>query len=213
MKTRTQLNRGKKREEKNIDEIYKIIDESFLCYISFIRDHYPVVLPKNYGRMGNQIILHGATNSPFTKQISEAKDICINITILDGLVLGKSAFNHSVNFRSVVIYGQANIISNEIQKLKALKAMTNHVVPNRWDKVRAPTIAELKSTMVLSVPLNEISAKVRNGPPTVMSSDENFPIWSGVLPLELKPNLPIADKYSMGVKPTEEVTKYSTSVR
>jgi hypothetical protein len=210
MKTkRTTISRGKNREVESIDEIYKILDEGLICHVSFIRDGYPVVLPVNYARQNDRILLHGGYESPFFQAMSKADDLCLNVTLLDGLVLTKSAYNHSVNYRSVVAYGKAQIVEDRAEKVDALKRIINQVVKNRWDSVRPPTEKELDLTMVLSIRIQECSAKSRTGSPGVASSDENYPVWSGVLPLSLKAGEPETDKFSQEILADAEIQNYN----
>lgn len=207
-KNRTELSRGKNREVKDVNEVYRILDEGLVCHLSFIRDGYPVVLPTNYARKQNQIILHGGNESPFYQAIAAADSICLCVTLLDGLVLAKSAYSHSVNYRSVVIFGKARIVEDPDEKVESLKYLVNHVLKNRWESVRPPSEKEVSATMVLSVPIAEYSAKSRAGDPMVMSSDINNPVWSGILPLALKAGAPVSDSLSMELIPDTEIQNY-----
>ena len=209
MKTnRTTISRGKNRAVDDRMEVYKILDEGLVCHISFVRDGYPVVLPSSYARHNDYIILHGGYESPFFQSLARADDLCLTVTLLDGLVLAKSAYSHSVNYRSAVIFGKASLIENPSEKLECLKILVNHVLANRWDTVRPPNEKELNSTMVLNIPILEYSAKMRTGDPTVITSDENFPVWSGVLPLSVKRGNPIADNFSGIISPDTEILNY-----
>ncbi|MDH4261433.1 MAG: pyridoxamine 5'-phosphate oxidase family protein [Spirochaetia bacterium] len=208
-KNKTHNSRSKKSEVKDLAEIYKILDEGLICHISFIRDGYPVVLPSNYSRYNDQIILHGGNASPFHQALAAADDICLSVALLDGLVLGKSAYNHSVNYRSVVIFGKARMLLDKNEKLEGLKSLINHVVKNRYDSVRQPTDKELDETMVLSIPIYEYSSKMRTGKPNVKPLDENFPVWSGVLPLALKSQSPVPDEFSKDKLPDVEIQNYN----
>jgi hypothetical protein len=206
---RTQLSRAKNRSVENKNDVYAIIDEGLICHVSVIRDNYPVVLPSNYGRYNDELILHGSYEGPFHRAIAAADSICVSIALLDGLVMGKSAYNHSVNYRSVVLYGKAREITDKSEKLKMLKAIIDHVIKNRWDSLRAPSDKELDATMVLSIPIKEYSAKTRMGGPTVALSDENIPVWSGVLPLSLDSGELQGDKHSLLLKPDNNLTEYN----
>jgi len=209
MQKRTNISRGKNRGVEDISEIYKILDEGLICHIAFIRNGYPVVLPTNYARHKNQIIVHGGNESPFYQALAAANDICLTVTLLDGLVLGKSAYNHSVNYRSVVIFGKAKQILDNNEKIENLKVLIDHVVKNRWESVRTPAEKELNATMVLSIPIQEYSAKMRTGKPNVIASDETYPVWSGVLPLETRPGIPEADEFSQNLTADYFIENYS----
>jgi len=206
---RTKINRGKNHSVDDKSSIYQIIDEGLICHIAFIRDGYPVVLPTNYARDNDNIIIHGSQKSPFYLAMKLAESICLSITLLDGLVLAKSAFNHSVNYRSVIIFGKAVEITDKPEKIYNLKKIIDHVIPNRWEGLRAPSERELDETMLLSIPIIEYSAKCRAGQPTVSTSDECMNIWSGVLPLSLKAGVPIGDTFSTNSLPAIELQQYN----
>ena len=207
-KNRAEISRGKNRSVEDLQEIYNILDEGLVCHVSFIRDGYPVVLPTNYARHEDQIILHGGHESPFHQAMAAVDNLCLTVTLLDGLVLAKSAYNHSVNYRSVVIFGKARQIVDKTEKLESLKILVNQVIKNRWDSVRPPSEKELDATMVLSIPIREYSAKRRTGDPSVASTDENWPVWSGILPLSLKADVPQSDHFSWQRIADTEIQNY-----
>lgn len=173
--------------------INKIIDEALYCHVSFIQDDQPFIIPTIHARIDDQLILHGAKASRLLKQISAGNEIAIAVTILDGLVLARSVFHHSMNYRSVIIFGKGVEITDDKQKMKALKAITDHILPGRWNDARKPNEKELKATSVISVKINEASAKIRTGPPKDEEEDYSLPVWAGVIPLTQKPSKPVDD--------------------
>jgi len=181
---KTALSRAKNRGSYDEKTIHAILDEAMICQAGFVRDGYPVVLPLAYGRENNRVYLHGAKDSPFMQQLGSGENICLSVFLLDGLVLAKSAFHHSVNFRSVVMFGKGVRVVDYQEKMHALKVITNHVIKNRWDKTRLPTQKEVDITAVISFEITEASAKTRSGPPVEKESDSDFPLWSGVINLE-----------------------------
>ncbi len=146
------------------ETIYKILDDSFVCHIGFVADGSPVVIPVVYGRKDDKIFFHGGKGSRLLKTVKKGEDICITVTLLDGFVLARSAFHHSVNYRSVVAFGKAVELTKPDEKIEALKSITNHLLPGRWEEVRFPNEKELNATTVLSFDLTEASAKIRSGP-------------------------------------------------
>jgi nitroimidazol reductase NimA-like FMN-containing flavoprotein (pyridoxamine 5'-phosphate oxidase superfamily) len=191
---RTTLKRLAKRGVYDRNSIYEILDEGFICHVGFaVEDGKPVVIPTGYARVENRLYIHGSQASRMLRTLSEGVDVCITVTLIDGLVLARSAFHHSVNYRSVVIFGRASLVDDPETKLAALFAFSEHVIPGRWDDVRAPTPEELKATSVLSLELHEASAKVRTGPPLDDEDDYSLPVWAGVIPLRLAAGAPIND--------------------
>lgn len=190
---RTTLRRLPKRGSFERETVYRILDEGFVCHVAFVSDGKPVVIPTAYGRVGDKLYLHGARASRMLKTLGAGADVCVNVTLVDGLVLARSAFHHSINYRSVVIFGRANAVESDAEKMSALLAFTEHVVPGRWDEVREPSKQELDSTLVLSLALEEASAKVRTGPPVDDDEDYSLPIWAGVLPLRVSAGEVIPD--------------------
>jgi nitroimidazol reductase NimA-like FMN-containing flavoprotein (pyridoxamine 5'-phosphate oxidase superfamily) len=190
---RTTLKRLPKRGVYDREPVYKILDEGFICHVSFTVDGRPLVIPTGYARVADQLFIHGSQVSRMLRTLSAGIDVCIAVTLVDGLVLARSAFHHSINYRSVVIFGRATVVEEREAKLAALFAFSEHVIPGRWDDVREPTDQELKATTVLSVPLEEVSAKVRTGPPLDDEEDYALEVWAGVIPLKLVADTPVPD--------------------
>jgi nitroimidazol reductase NimA-like FMN-containing flavoprotein (pyridoxamine 5'-phosphate oxidase superfamily) len=190
---RTQVKRLPKRGKYDHETVYSILDSGFVCHVGFNADGQPYVIPTNYGRSGDTLYLHGSAASRMLRTLSEGVPVCVTVTHVDGLVLARSAFHHSVNYRSVVILGTAQLVEDPAEKMEALRIFTEHVMKGRWDDVRQPTEQELKGTTVLSLPLEEVSAKVRTGGPIDDEADYALPVWAGVLPLETVPKAPLPD--------------------
>lgn len=190
---RTTLKRLPKRGFYDRDVVYKILDEGFICHVSFAVDGQPFVIPTGYARVEDQLFIHGSQVSRMLRTLATGLDVSVGVTLIDGLVLARSAFHHSVNYRSVVIFGRATIVEHREAKLAALFAFSEHVVPGRWNDVREPTEQELKATTVLSLPLEEVSAKVRTGPPVDDEEDYAMNVWAGVVPLQMTAGTPISD--------------------
>jgi nitroimidazol reductase NimA-like FMN-containing flavoprotein (pyridoxamine 5'-phosphate oxidase superfamily) len=190
---RTTLKRLPKRGSFDREVINSILDQGFICHIGFIADNKPVVIPTGYARVNESVIIHGSQASRMLRALGKGIDVCVTVTLVDGLVLARSAFHHSMNYRSVVVFGRAQVVDGREEKLAALRALSEHMIPGRWDYVREPNESELQQTTVLSVPLNEASAKIRTGQPIDDDEDYNLPIWAGILPLENSTGLPIPD--------------------
>jgi len=190
---RTRVVRESDRGVYDRKAIYSILDEAFLCHVGFSVDGQPYVIPTSYGRQDANLFIHGSAASRMLRQMKEGISVCITVTLLDGLVLARSVFNHSMNYRSVVILGKATFVDEPAEKLNALRVLSEHIIPRRWDDVRQPNDRELKATSVLCVPIDEFSAKVRTGPPIDDEEDYAFPTWAGVIPLETRVGEPIPD--------------------
>ena len=194
MKThKTQVKRAAKRGHYDFETVANILDEGLVCHVGFVVDQQPFVIPTAYGRIDDKIYIHGASASRMLKSLSTGIDVCLTVTLLDGLVLARSVYHHSMNYRSVVLFGTAQAVMDPAEKMTALKAFTEHVMRGRWDDVRSPNPTELAATSVLSLPIAEASAKIRTGPPTDDAADYSLPVWAGVLPLALAPSTPLAD--------------------
>lgn len=202
---RTQVRRLPKRGTYDRETVFRILDEGLVCHVGFVADGYPVVIPTGYGRSGDTLYIHGSAASRMLRDLSKGVEVCVTVTLLDGLVLARSAFHHSMNYRSVVILGTATVVEDEAGKREALRLFTEHIAPGRWPEVRPPTENELRATTVLSIPLEEVSAKVRTGPPLDDEDDYALPVWAGVLPLKLRPESPVADSR---LNPSTEVPDY-----
>lgn len=192
---RTKIKRMPSRGHYERELVYQILDEGLVCHIGFTIDGQPFVIPTAYGRVDDHLYIHGAVASRMMRSLANGIKVCVSVTLLDGLVLARTAFHHSMNYRSVVIFGTATLVQDTNQKLLALEAFTEHIVPGRWAEVRQPTPQELMVTSVLELPLDEASAKVRSGPPDDELQDHNIPVWAGVIPLELIATTPIADSH------------------
>jgi uncharacterized protein len=190
---RTQIKRLPKRGHYDRDTVYQILDTALVCHVGFSVDGQPYVIPTNYGRTGDTLYLHGSAASRMLKTLSAGVPVCVTVTHVDGLVLARSAFHHSVNYRSVVVLGTARRVDDPAEKMGALRIFTEHVMKGRWDDVRQPTEQELNATTVLALPLEEVSAKVRIGGPNDDEPDYALPVWAGVLPLETVVKEPIPD--------------------
>ena len=206
---RTQVRRLPKRAVYDREAIYRILDEGLVCHVGFVVDGQPVVIPTGYGRDGDTLYVHGSAASRMLRDIAQGVEVSIAVTLLDGLVLARSAFHHSMNYRSVVIFGTAAVVEDQTTKREALRAFTEHIAPGRWREVRPPTESELKATTVLAIPLKEMSAKVRTGPPLDDEEDYSLPVWAGVLPLELRSEQPMADsRLSASIQVPDYVRHY-----
>jgi uncharacterized protein len=172
---------------------YEILDEGFICHVGFVMDAQPFVIPTGYGRSGDNLYIHGSAASRMLRNLDKGVAVCITVTLLDGLVLARSIFNHSMNYRSVMVLGTAVAVLDPKEKLEALKLLSEHILPGRWAESRQPNERELKQTLVLRLPIEEFSAKVRKGPPIDDEEDYSFPTWAGVIPLEIVPGAPIND--------------------
>jgi nitroimidazol reductase NimA-like FMN-containing flavoprotein (pyridoxamine 5'-phosphate oxidase superfamily) len=161
--------------------------------MGFVSDGQPFVIPTSYGRNGSNLYIHGSAASRMLRRLNEGIPVCVTVTLLDGLVLARSVFNHSMNYRSVVILGKAKLVDNPQEKLEALRILSEHIIPGRWSDARQPNERELKATSVLRLPIEEFSAKVRTGPPIDDEEDYSSPTWAGVIPLEMLPGKPIDD--------------------
>jgi uncharacterized protein len=204
---RTQVKRLPKRGRYDEETVYRILDSAFVCHVGFSIDSQPFVIPTNYGRSCNTLYLHGSAASRMLKTLSEGVPVCVTVTHVDGLVLARSAFHHSVNYRSVMILGTARLVDNPAEKNEALRLFTEHVMKGRWDDVRQPTEQELKATTVLALPLEEVSAKVRSGGPVDDEADYTLPVWAGVLPLETVAKSPEPDALRKNDPPLPDYLK------
>jgi len=202
---RTRVVRESERGVYDPETAYRILDEGFLCHVGFVVDGQPFVIPTSYGRKDANLYIHGSAASRMLRQMKEGVAICVTVTLLDGLVLARSIFNHSMNYRSVVILGKATLVDDPEEKLAALRLLSEHIIPGRWDDIRQPNERELKATSVLRVPIEEFSAKVRTGPPIDDEEDYSFPTWAGVLPLHVKAGALINDPK---LDPAREVPQY-----
>ena len=207
---RTTLKRLPKRGVYDRHLVYGILDEGFICHVGFAVEGQPFVIPTGYARVDEQLFIHGSQVSRMLRTLSSGIDVCVAVTLVDGLVLARSAFHHSINYRSVVMFGRATIVDDREAKLAALFAFSEQVIPGRWNDVREPTEQELRATTVLSLPLVEVSAKVRTGPPIDDEEDYALNVWAGVLPLKIQAGAPINDpRLPEAIAPPSYALKYS----
>jgi uncharacterized protein len=191
---RTRVVREADRGVYDRNAVYRILDEGFICYVGFVIDGQPFVIPTSYGRSGDNLYVHGSAASRMLRNLDRGVPVCVTVTLLDGLVLARSIFNHSMNYRSVVVLGTATVVQDPAEKLEALHLLSEHILPGRWAESRQPNERELKATFALRVPITEFSAKVRQGPPLDDEEDYDFKTWAGVIPLETVARSPIADE-------------------
>src|SRR5256714_1696829 len=184
---RTAVRRHPERGVYDRAAIDAILDESLICHVGFEVDGQPYVIPTIHARMGDDLYLHGSPASRMLRTIGEGIDVCVTVTLLDGLVLARSVYHHSLNYRSVLVLGRAREVTDPAEKLRAMEAVVEHVVPGRWADARRPTEKEIAGTSILALPLDEASAKMRNGPPKDNAADMELPGWAGVVPLRLGP--------------------------
>lgn len=207
--TRTTLKRLPRRGTYDRELINQILDEGFICHVGFVADGQPFVIPTGYARASDQLFIHGSQASSMLRTVGQGIDVCLTVTLVDGLVLARSAFHHSMNYRSVVVFGRATVVDDRKEKLDALLALSEHMIPGRWADVREPNERELQSTTVLSLPLTEASAKIRTGPPLDDEEDYDLPIWAGVVPLRLVADSPIDDpRLKAEIAPPDYAQRY-----
>ena len=199
---RTRLVREPQRAVYDRELIYKILDEGFVCHIGFTADGQTFVIPTMYARVGDALYFHGSAASRMLRGVSTGLNVCITVTLADGLVLARSVFNHSMNYRSAVALGNATIVDEAKEKLDALRAFTEKILPGRWNDARQPNEKELRATSILRLPLTEISAKVRTGGVEDDAEDYALPVWAGVVPLRLVADAPLRDERCDPALPT-----------
>jgi uncharacterized protein len=210
---RTRVVREADRAVYDRETVYRILDEGFLCHAGFVVDGQPFVIPTSYGRRDASLYIHGSAASRMLRQFKEGVPVCITVTLLEGLVLARSIFNHSMNYRSAVILGKATLVDDPAEKLEALRLLSEHIIPGRWADSRQPNERELKATSVLHVPIEEFSAKVRQGPAIDDEEDYSFPTWAGVVPLEMVAGQPIDDARLLSGKEVPAYIKPYSRVR
>lgn len=211
---RTTLGRHPERGSHERARVYEILDAGFVCHVGFIMGGQPFVIPTAYARVGDELLLHGARESRMMQALGEGGEVCVTVTLLDGLVLARAAVNQSLNYRSVVVFGRASVIDEPRAKHAALRAFTEHIVPGRWDEVRRPNREEMHATTVLSIPLDEASAKVRTGPPLDSEGDYPLNVWAGVIPLKTLAGEAVADpRLAPGTKLPPSVLDYVKNSR
>jgi nitroimidazol reductase NimA-like FMN-containing flavoprotein (pyridoxamine 5'-phosphate oxidase superfamily) len=211
---RTRVIREPQRAVYDRDAVYQILDEGFICHIGFAVEAQPYVIPTSYARKGDVLYVHGSAASRMLRHAGSGISVCVTVTLLDGLVLARSIFNHSMNYRSVVVLGEATSIEDREEKLAALHALSEHILPGRWKDARPPSEQELKATTVIQLPIEEFSAKVRQGPAIDDEEDYSFPTWAGVIPLSMISHPPLDDSRLLaGVSAPEYARDYSRRKR
>jgi hypothetical protein len=190
---RTRLRRLPARGSFERATVDAILDEALVCHVGFVHEGQPFVVPTTFARVGDALYVHGSAASRMLRDLREGIPVCVTVTLLDGLVLARSAFHHSMNYRSVVILGMAAEVTDEAERLSALEAIVEHVMPGRWEQVRPPSPQELRATMVLRLPIVEASAKIRTGGPLDDADDMGWPCWAGHVPLRLTALEPVPD--------------------
>ncbi len=198
---RATVRRLPKRAVYEQTQIEAILDAGLICHVGFVADGQPYVIPTGYIRVGSQIYFHGSAASRMLRVLSAGVDVCVTVTLLDGLVLARSAFHHSMNYRSVVILGKPRLVEDRAEKWEALRSFINHVARDRWEEVRQPNEREMQATSVMALPLTETSAKVRQGPPLDDEEDYALPVWAGVAPVRARiDSLEPDERLAAGVK-------------
>jgi len=206
---RNKVKRLPQRAQYDKETIYRIIDAAPICHVGFVLGDQPFVIPMLHGRIGDTLYFHGAHASRLLKQAGAGQPMSVAFTLLDGLVLARSVFHHSVNYRSAVIFGAGALVESEAEKLVALEALTEHIAPGRWADARQPNRQELASTSVISLLIESASAKIRTGGPSDDEADYALPVWAGVVPLALRAQAPIADpKLGAGIEVPGYVVRY-----
>jgi nitroimidazol reductase NimA-like FMN-containing flavoprotein (pyridoxamine 5'-phosphate oxidase superfamily) len=207
---RNRIRRLPKRGQYDRETLYRILDEALICHVGFVANRQPYVIPINFARVDDRIILHGAKASRLLKHSAGGHPVCVEATLVDGLVLARSVFHHSVNYRSAIVFGKGQLIQDEQEKLAALQAVTEHMIPGRWQEARLPNRKELNATSVVSIQIEEASAKIRSGPAVDEEEDYALPVWAGILPLQEMPSLPLRDEVqSEDIPLPDYIARYS----
>ncbi len=210
---RTTVKRLPKRGTYDRDTVHAILDEALICHLGFVHDGQPYVIPTGFARDGDTLYVHGSPASRMLRTLSTGVPVCVTVTLLDGMVVARSAFHSSMNYRSVVVLGTATPVTDRPRKLHAMRALVDTLIPGRWDDLRPISEKELKATLVLEIPLREASAKVRTGGPNDDEEDYALPIWAGVVPLAQEPSPPIPDeRLSDGIAAPTYVRRYRRPV-
>lgn len=206
---RTRVRRHPERGAYDRETLYSILDEGLICHLAYAEEGSPRAIPTIHARIGDTLYLHGSAASRTMRSVKDGLEVCVVVTLLDGLVLARSAFSHSMNYRSAVVYGRAREVTEREEQLRAARALADHVVPGRSEHIRAPTDDELRQTTLLALPLEEASSKTRTGPPKDDPADLELPIWAGVLPLRIVVDPPVDDPaLRSGIDPPANVTDY-----
>lgn len=207
---RNRVTRIPERAKYDEETIFAIIDEALICHVGFVVQGKPVVIPTIHARDGNRLLLHGSSASRMLKHFREGHDICVTVTLLDGLVLARSVFHHSMNYRSVVLFGNGTIVDDTDQKMRGLKVLTDHLIPGRWNEARLPSNKEMKATTLISMSIEEGTAKIREGHPSDEEEDYDLPVWAGVIPIQQHIMAPVDDEQlTEGISVPDYVLNYS----
>lgn len=190
---RTRVRRQPARGHYAAEEVYAILDEALICHVGFVHDGQPFVMPTIHARADDTLYVHGSAGSRLIQVAGSGAPLCVTVTLLDGVVLARSVFNHSMNYRSAVVIGRGRAVADPDEKLRALRAVSEHVVPGRWNDARRPSAKELEATGLAALRIAEASAKIRSGPPEDDEEDLALRVWAGVLPLRLEPGEPVRD--------------------
>ena len=209
---RTKVKRLAKRASYDRAEVHAILDQGLICHIGFSVEAQPYVIPTIHARSGETLYVHGSAASRMLRTLTQGVAVCCTVTLLDALVLARSAFHHSLNYRSVVVLGQARLVTERDEKLRALHLITDHVVPGRWAEVRTPSELELRQSSVLALPLHEVSAKVRRGPPIDDDEDYALPVWAGIVPIETRLGAPLDDGRLAPGAPALELARFAPAL-
>lgn len=191
---RTRVRRLPERGKYDRETVYSILDDASICHVGFVAEGRAVVIPTLFGRDGDRLYIHGSTASRMLRALAGGIDICVTVTLVDGLVLARSAFHSSMNYRSVLIFGKATLIDDVDEKVRALAIFSEHLLPGRWAEIREPSEKELKGTLVLAIDLKEVSAKVRTGGPKDDEEDYSLDVWAGVVPIQQRFGAPVPDE-------------------
>ena len=206
---RSNVQRIPRRGRYDRDVIHQILDEALVVHVGFVVDNQPFVIPMGYGRDGDRLYIHGSTASRMLNTLEKGVDVCVTATLLDGLVIARSLFHYSMNYRSVVLFGRATLVVDGDEKMHALKVLSEHMVPGQWNQARQPTEQEVNGTTVLAFLIEEGSAKIRSGDPIDNADDYALPIWAGQVPLTLTAGMPIPDaKLAPDIAVPENIAHY-----
>jgi nitroimidazol reductase NimA-like FMN-containing flavoprotein (pyridoxamine 5'-phosphate oxidase superfamily) len=206
---RTKVRRLPDRGKYDAESVYGILDEAFICHVGFVVEGQPYVIPTGFARVNDTLYIHGSAASRMLRTLADGVQVCVTVTLIDGIVMARSGFHSSMNYRSVIILGRATQVEGRDEKLAALAAFSEQVMPGRWKDLRDTTDAELKGTLVLTLPLKEVSAKVRTGPPKDDEVDYALPLWAGIVPLKVTAGNPIDDpRLPKGIEPPGYARNY-----
>lgn len=192
---RSKVRRMPERGVYDREVINRILDEGVVCQVGIVANGQPIIIPMAYARVADSIYVHGSRASRLLRTLARGGPACVSVTLVDGLVLARSAFHHSMNYRSVVVFGSGRAVDDPTEQTQAFRALLERLVPGRWDEIRAPNEPELRQTLVVAISMDEASAKIRSGPPKDDQEDLDFPVWAGVLPLRLEASTPIPDPH------------------